>query len=159
MIDKRGFRANVGIVLTNDRGQLFWGQRIGHQNAWQFPQGGVNLNESIEDAMFRELHEELGLTRDDVEILAVTRHWLSYLLPKQYRRYHSRPLCIGQKQRWFLLKLVSDESNIHFDETSSPEFDHWKWVDYWHPFLEVIDFKRQIYKDVLQEFEPLIYRG
>ena len=156
MIDKRGFRANVGIILANDQGKLFWGRRIGALDAWQFPQGGVDQKEDIEQAMYRELWEELGLNPEDVRIVAVNKTWVSYLLPKQYRRYHSKPLCIGQKQRWFLLQLVSGEENICFTRTNSPEFDGCQWVEYWHPLSEVVDFKRQLYKDVLEEFEPVI---
>lgn len=156
MIDKDGLRKNVGIILTNDKGQLFWGRRSDKQNAWQFPQGGMYENETIEEAMYRELYEELGLKPEDVSILGITRRWLRYYLPRHLRRYHSKPLCIGQKQKWFLLKLLSSENNIKLDTSPDQEFDHWKWVSYWQPLQEVIIFKRQVYKLALKEFEKLI---
>ncbi len=107
---------------------------------WQFPQGGVNRGERVEDALFRELEEEIGLERQDVEVLGSTQGWLRYRLPRQY----VRDRCIGQKQRWFLLKLVADESKLRFDSTDTPEFDRWRWSDYWTPVREVVYFKRRV---------------
>ncbi|MDM3870915.1 RNA pyrophosphohydrolase [Porticoccus sp. W117] len=153
MIDKEGFRPNVGIVIANDRGQLLWAKRIG-QNAWQFPQGGVDKGESPEQALYRELYEEVGLRKEDVKLLASTRHWLRYRLPKKYVRKNCKPLCIGQKQKWFLLKLVSDESNICFDCGDKAEFDGWQWVNYWYPVDKVVDFKRDVYRRALRELAP-----
>src|SRR5271155_4060270 len=117
-IDRDGFRANVGIVLMRGSGELFLGGRVGGRG-WQFPQGGGNRGERVEDALFRELNEEIGLVESDVEVLGSTRGWLRYRLPRQY----VRDRCIGQKQRWFLLKLSSDDSSLHFDSTDQPEFD------------------------------------
>jgi len=156
MIDKEGLRANVGIILSNTKGQVFWGKRVGVRNAWQFPQGGINDDEAPEQAMFRELHEELGLEQQDVEILAITDNWITYYLPKYLRRYKSTPLCIGQKQKWFLLKLLSDDDKIDFYHTIKPEFSSYHWVDYWLPTKEVIAFKREVYKSALRELEPYL---
>lgn len=156
MIDADGFRSNVGIVLVNHEDQLFWAKRIGQKNAWQFPQGGINPEESIETALYRELTEEIGLNRDDVEILGSTEEWLHYLLPKRYIRYHSKPVCIGQKQKWFLLRLLADESKLRLDQTPNPEFDLYKWVEYWHPLKDVVSFKRKVYRQVLEEFKILL---
>src|SRR5450432_2806519 len=124
-IDKDGFRANVGIVLTRASGEVF----LGGGGGWQFPQGGVNRGERVEEALFRELKEEIGLEREDVEVLGSTQGWLRYRLPRQY----VRDRCIGQKQRWYLLKLTGDESRLRFDLTNQPEFDRWRWTDYWTP--------------------------
>ncbi len=156
MIDQHGFRLNVGIILTNNQGHVFWGRRIGQADAWQFPQGGIQDYETLQEAMYRELTEELGLEKADVAVLGITRHWLYYRLPKHLRRNYSKPLCVGQKQKWFLLRLLSDENRIRFDLTDSPEFDQWQWVDYWQPIDQVIAFKRQVYKKALEEFAPLI---
>ncbi|MGS2723603.1 RNA pyrophosphohydrolase [Porticoccus sp. GXU_MW_L64] len=153
MIDKEGFRPNVGIVIANDHGQLLWAKRIG-QNAWQFPQGGVDKGESPEQALYRELYEEVGLRKQDVKLLASTRHWLRYRLPKRYVRQNAKPLCIGQKQKWFLLKLVGDESNICFECGDKAEFDGWQWVNYWYPVDKVVDFKRDVYRRALRELAP-----
>ena len=135
----------------NDDGKVFWGKRPGHKDAWQFPQGGVNSYETLKETMYRELHEEIGLTTEDVNILGVTRRWLYYRLPYHLRRHKQKPLCIGQKQKWFLLHLISDDSKIHFDDTSSPEFTAWEWVDYWLPLKQVIFFKQDVYKKALKE--------
>ena len=104
LIDAQGFRANVGIVLIRDAGDVFLGGRSDGRG-WQFPQGGVRQQESPEEALYRELREEVGLEPDDVELLAATRSWLRYRLPGRYVRRRSRPMCIGQKQRWFLLRM------------------------------------------------------
>ena len=155
-IDAEGFRANVGIILTNGSGQLLLAGRIGNRG-WQFPQGGLQHGESPEQAMYRELHEEIGLREADVEILGVTEDWLRYRLPDKYVRRGSKPLCIGQKQRWFLLRLVSDESRLRLDAGETPEFDRWRWVDFWRPINEVIYFKRRVYSMALNELGRHVY--
>ena len=149
-IDADGFRANVGIVLMRDDRQVFLGGRTGGRG-WQFPQGGVLRNEAPEEALYRELKEEIGLERGDVELMAATRSWLRYRLPRQYVRRNSQPACIGQKQRWFLLRLIGPEDRVHFDATSEPEFETWRWVDYWTPVREVIYFKRAVYARALDQ--------
>ncbi|MBV1908247.1 MAG: RNA pyrophosphohydrolase [Kangiellaceae bacterium] len=155
MIDSEGFRSNVGIIVCNDFGNLLWTRRIG-QNSWQFAQGGVDPGESAEQAMFRELNEELGLTKKDVRILGSTKEWLKYRLPNRYIRQGSLPLCIGQKQKWFMLRLTGHESAIHFDATGHPEFDHFMWVNYWYPLRQVIAFKRDVYRQALVELMPCV---
>jgi putative (di)nucleoside polyphosphate hydrolase len=154
VIDRDGFRANVGIVLMGDDGKLFLGRRPGGRG-WQFPQGGMRRGESAEESLFRELHEEVGLKPADVQLLGVTARWLRYRLPARYVRRDQRPLCLGQKQRWFLLRLATDEKGIRFDLTGEPEFDRWRWVDYWQPVKEVIYFKRPVYVRALHELAPL----
>jgi putative (di)nucleoside polyphosphate hydrolase len=150
LIDRDGFRANVGIVLMNDAARLFIARRAGGRG-WQFPQGGMRRGEGAEEALFRELREEVGLRPRDVKLVAQTRRWLRYRLPARYVRADAAVRCIGQKQRWFLLQLTGEESAIHFDSTDTPEFDRWKWVDYWQPVREVIYFKRSVYTRALQE--------
>ena len=155
MIDSEGFRANVGIILTNDQRQVFWARRIG-MDAWQFPQGGIKKNESPKTAMYRELKEEIGLEPEHVELINSTDDWLRYRLPKRYIRQNKGPLCIGQKQIWYLLKLTADETYLDLSYTSEPEFDSWKWVDFWRPVEEVISFKRQVYQQALKQLQPFI---
>lgn len=156
MIDSEGFRANVGIVLSNDAGQVFWAKRVG-QDAWQFPQGGIKANETAESAMYRELKEEVGLSAEHVEIIGCTNDWLKYWLPEKFIRHNSMPLCIGQKQIWYLLKLVADETNVNLGYSRKPEFEHWEWIDYWSPASKVIDFKRNVYQQALNEFAPFLF--
>ena len=156
MIDSEGFRANVGIILCNERGQLFWAKRI-RQRSWQFPQGGIQPNETPEQAMFRELAEEVGLEPQHVEIIGCTKGWLRYRLPQRLIRRHNKPTCIGQKQVWFLLRMIGSEQDVRLDLTDQPEFDHWCWVDYWYPLRAVVPFKRQVYHRALKELAPLLF--
>lgn len=148
-IDREGFRANVGIILMGPGGGLFWAGRAG-RTGWQFPQGGINRDETPEQAMYRELEEEIGLLPADVEILGSTRPWLRYRLPKRFIR-NSEPLCIGQKQIWFLLRLVNEGEPFCLDKTEKPEFDRWRWIDYWEPVREVVFFKRVVYARALDQ--------
>lgn len=155
-IDSDGFRANVGIILSNESNQLLLAGRIGSKG-WQFPQGGMLQGESVEEAMYRELREEVGLTASDVAVLGVTEKWLRYRLPKKYLRHRSKPLCIGQKQRWFALRLLCPEDRLCLDISDAPEFDRWRWVDFWRPVNEVIYFKRRVYARALHELGPCLY--
>ena len=151
MIDKDGFRPNVGIVLANDQGQVLWARRVGGRDAWQFPQGGINRGESPEQALYRELEEEVGLSPESVEVLGVTRGWLRYRLPKRFVRKGQKPLCIGQKQKWFLLRMLDEDNAVRLDLNGKPEFDHWQWVSYWYPLNQVISFKREVYRRAMKE--------
>ena len=156
MIDEAGFRANVGIILSNDRSEVLWARRCNNSRAWQFPQGGIQEGETPEQAMYRELHEELGLYPEDVKCLGVTQGWHSYLLPEQFIRKNTLPLCIGQKQKWFLLRLLSDDTHIQLDRFEKPEFNQWRWVDYSLPVTEVVEFKREVYRAAMQELEAFL---
>ncbi len=151
MIDSKGYRANVGIVVCNASGQVLWARRVGGADAWQFPQGGIDHNETPEQAMYRELKEEVGLSSDQVEVLAVTPGWLRYRLPKQYIRENQTPVCIGQKQKWFLLQLLADDQAVSLSNNHIVEFDHWRWVSYWYPVNQVVEFKRDVYRRALKE--------
>ena len=155
MIDSKGYRPNVGIILCNDQGRLFWAKRAG-LDSWQFPQGGIKPNEDPEQAMFRELWEETGLHAEHVEIIGRTRYWLRYQLPDRYIRKKSLPLCIGQKQIWFILRLVTLESNVRFDCADRPEFDGWRWVDFWEPLKDVVYFKRKVYRKAMSELGEML---
>ncbi len=155
MIDSKGYRSNVGIILCNDDGRVFWAKRKG-VNSWQFPQGGIDCDEDPETAMFRELWEETGLSEQHVQILGRTRYWLRYKLPEKYIRKKSLPLCVGQKQIWFILRLVTKEDVVRFDCGEKPEFDGWKWVDFWEPLSDVIYFKRKVYKKAMTELGTIL---
>ena len=163
MLDREGYRPNVGIVLLNGRNEVFWGKRVG-QHSWQFPQGGIQHGESPEQAMYRELHEEVGLLPEHVQIVRRTRDWLRYDVPEEYlRRQHAtrvhRTAYRGQKQIWFLLRLVGLDSDIQLRASDHPEFDAWRWVPFWIQLDGVIDFKREVYELALSELARYLSRG
>ena len=155
MIDSKGYRENVGIILSNPDGQVFFAKRCG-QDAWQFPQGGIDENESPVEAMYRELEEETGLLKSHVEVIGQTDDWLRYSIPRHLQRKRSKPLCVGQKQIWFCLKLIGDEAHVNLKSGSKPEFDRWRWVNYWEPLEEIVFFKRKVYKQALTELEKFV---
>lgn len=157
MIDPDGFRPNVGVILMRDDGRLFWARRVA-RDGWQFPQGGMNTDETPIEAMYRELSEEVGLEPADVEVLGTTPGWLRYRLPRRCVRSTQRPQCIGQKQVWFLLRMRCEDSRVRFDTTDSPEFSEFRWVDFWYPHAHVVSFKREVYLKALSLFAPIANR-
>jgi putative (di)nucleoside polyphosphate hydrolase len=157
MLDRDGFRPNVGIILLNQRSQVFWGKRI-RTHSWQFPQGGIDRGENPEQAMFRELHEEVGLFPQHVQVLARTRDWLRYEVPDRFIRRDARGHYKGQKQIWFLLQLVGHDWDLNLRATDHPEFDAWRWNDYWVPLDVVVEFKRGVYEMALSELARFVPR-
>lgn len=158
MLDRDGFRPNVGIILLNQRNQVFWGKRI-RTHSWQFPQGGIDRGETPEQAMFRELHEEVGLMPNHVRVVARTRDWLRYEVPDRYIRRDARGHYKGQKQIWFLLQLVGHDWDLNLRATDHPEFDAWRWNDYWVPLDVVVEFKRGVYEMALTELSRFVPRS
>ncbi|MBI2313295.1 MAG: RNA pyrophosphohydrolase [Betaproteobacteria bacterium] len=155
MIDRDGYRPNVGIVLVNAKNEVFWGKRI-RQDSWQFPQGGIKSGETPEQAMYRELKEEVGLTASHVRILGRTREWLRYDVPSQWIRREWRGSYRGQKQIWYLLRLVGRDCDVKLRASDHPEFDAWRWSDYWVPLESVIEFKRDVYQQALKELHRFL---
>lgn len=158
MLDREGFRPNVGIILLNQRNQVFWGKRI-RSHSWQFPQGGIDRGETPEQAMYRELHEEVGLMPEHVSIVARTRDWLRYEVPDRYIRRDARGHYKGQKQIWYLLRLVAQDWCLNLRASTHPEFDAWRWHDYWVPLDVVVEFKRGVYELALTELARYLPRN
>jgi len=150
MIDRDGYRPNVGIIICNANNQVFWGKRI-REHSWQFPQGGIKQGESPEEAMYRELMEEVGLRPDHVKILGRTRDWLRYDVPNNWIKREWRGSYKGQKQIWFLLRMVGRDCDVSLRASTHPEFDAWRWSEYWVPMDNVIEFKRDVYRLALNE--------
>lgn len=151
VIDEKGLRSNVGIILINRKKEVFIGKRF-HHKSWQFPQGGVDEGESAISTLYRELHEEIGLKINQVKIIDATPSWLTYYLPDRYIR-KSKPRCIGQKQKWFLLELTGKISDINLRLSKKPEFDSWKWIKHTEPSKIVIDFKQEVYQNAFEYFK------
>jgi putative (di)nucleoside polyphosphate hydrolase len=158
MLDRDGFRPNVGIILLNQKNQVFWGKRI-RTHSWQFPQGGIDRGENPEQAMYRELHEEVGLRPEHVQIVARTRDWLRYEVPDRFIKREARGHYRGQKQIWFLLQLIGNDWDLNLRATDHPEFDAWRWNDYWVPLDLVVEFKRGVYKMALNELSRYLPVG
>jgi putative (di)nucleoside polyphosphate hydrolase len=155
MLDEQGYRPNVGIVLLNANNQVFWGKRI-RQHSWQFPQGGIDPGETPEQAMYRELWEEVGLQQEHVQLIGRTKDWLRYHVPEQWVRREWRGTYKGQKQIWFALRLLAKDHAVNLRATHKPEFDAWRWADYWVDLDSVIEFKRDVYDKALIELHPII---
>ncbi len=181
-----GYRPNVGIIICNRKGEVFWARRI-NDDGWQFPQGGVGRNEGLIDAMYRELEEETGLASDQVKIVAHTKQWLTYDLPPRLLRNQRRRSPTGtrsgrggknsknsngakdsekrvsfkgQKQVWFLVELIGDDSMVDLKAgPEQPEFDDWRWVDREHAISNIVDFKRVVYQQAMNELEPFLPNG
>jgi putative (di)nucleoside polyphosphate hydrolase len=152
VIDSDGYRPNVGIILANQSGQVLWARRIG-QDAWQFPQGGIDNKETPEQALYRELKEEIGLSQNSVKVVACTQGWLRYKLPRRLLRQGGSSF-VGQKQKWFLLKMLDPDEAVRVNQSKSPEFDLWRWVSYWYPLGQVVSFKRDVYRRAMKELVP-----
>jgi len=157
MLDREGYRPNVGIILCNSRNEVFWGKRV-KEHSWQFPQGGIKHGETPVQAMYRELQEEVGLLPDHVRILGRTRNWLRYEVPSQWIRREWRGNYRGQKQIWFLLRLVGRDCDVCLRASDKPEFDAWRWHDYWVPLEAIVDFKRDVYQQALTELSRYVFR-
>ena len=157
MLDEHGYRPNVGIILINDRRQVFWGKRV-REHSWQFPQGGIKAGEDPEQAMFRELEEETGLKPHHVEIIGRTQDWLRYDVPDRWVRREWRGHYRGQKQIWFLLRMLGQDSDVTLKcDFEKPEFDAWRWHDFWIPLESVIEFKRGVYQSALAELSRFVF--
>jgi putative (di)nucleoside polyphosphate hydrolase len=157
MLDREGFRPNVGIILLNTQNEVWWGKRV-REHSWQFPQGGIKFGETPEQAMFRELEEEVGLRSEHVRVIGRTRDWLRYEVPDHFIKREIRGHYRGQKQIWFLLRMVGRDCDVNLRMTDHPEFDAWRWHDYWVPLDVVIEFKRDVYQRALQELSRYLTR-
>ena len=150
---KTGYRLNVAMIVLNKENKSLFCKRRNTDN-WQFPQGGVDEDETIESAMFRELNEEVGLNEENVEIKAVTTNLIYYDIPKNIRSRVLGRKFKGQAQKEFLLKLISGE--IDLNKENIPEFYKYTWVPFWYPLNQVVDFKKEAYRNALIEFKNQI---
>ncbi len=155
MLDREGYRPNVGIILLNHQNEVWWGKRV-REHSWQFPQGGIKHGETPEQAMYRELEEEVGLRAEHVKIIGRTRDWLRYDVPDHFIKREVRGHYRGQKQIWFLLRMIGRDTDVNLRMSEHPEFDAWRWHEYWVPLDVVIEFKRDVYLKALQELSRFL---
>lgn len=151
------YRSAIGIVIANQWNEVLVGRRIDMENQWQFPQGGINPNEQPQHAVLRELKEETGIQQDSVEILCHTRESLKYDYPQSVvRKLNAMKTWryVGQEVQFFLLRYLSTDQQIDVHNVPKPEFDAWKWVNFWEPLNFIVEFKRESYRRALTELAP-----
>ena len=154
MSGQEEYRSNVAIIIVNQFGKVLWCQRKEH-DGWQFPQGGIDKGETPREAVLRETREEVGLDSNDINIVYECEKWFKYDVPKVKKSYYfKRNIFKGQKQKWFLAKLLSDDNKINLRANTPVEFDEWVWANYWYPLHSVIAFKKEIYKKALLTILP-----
>ena len=152
---KEGYRPNVAMVVLNSKNKVLICRRT-NTKTWQFPQGGVDNNENLEKAMYRELLEEVGLRKDDVQYIGESDDTIIYDIPKTIRSKVLGGKFKGQEQKWFLLRIKNDDHEIRLDYETFPEFDTFEWVSFWQPIDRIVDFKREAYRKALSELRFLI---
>ena len=162
MSSQEEYRPCVAAVIVGPKNKVLWCQRIDH-DGWQFPQGGIDQGESPLEAVLRETKEEVGLEEQDIEIIFETKDWFKYDVPRDKRpKYFRRNVYKGQKQKWFLARLLSDDTKINLHASRPIEFDDWVWSSYWYPLETVVPFKKEVYRQalihLLPEYNKLISR-
>ncbi|MBT8472699.1 MAG: RNA pyrophosphohydrolase [Marinicaulis sp.] len=152
------YRPNVGIVLFNKKGEVWFGRRISDfvddadkapPFCWQMPQGGVDKGEGIIDAAYRELKEETGVT--SARLLALSTGWLAYDFPREYKKKKWR----GQRQKWAAMLFEGDDAEIRIDNDDHQEFDAWRWGALEDAPPLIVPFKRSVYEELVAAFRPL----
>ena len=150
------YRSGVGIMLINRDKEIFVGKRIdNHSDAWQMPQGGIDVGEDEDLALFRELKEETGISAGDVKILQKSRGHYYYNLPYNLQKKFWGGKYLGQKQRWYLAEFIGDENLINV-QTEDPEFSEWKWISKEKIINAIVGFKRVLYADLIAEFSKFL---
>ena len=153
--NNEGYRPNVAMVVINSTNKVLICRRK-NTRTWQFPQGGIDNGEDIKKAMYRELSEEVGLSKADVSLVGESEGTITYDIPKTIRSKVLGGKFKGQEQKWFLLKLKKDNNEIKLDNEAFPEFDEYEWVSFWQPLNRIVDFKREAYREALSELRFLI---
>ena len=152
------YRPCVGVMLVNVHGKAFVGKRIDNKEGdwWQMPQGGVDPGEDLDEAMRRELKEEVGAERKHVEIISRLPDELYYDLPPELVGTLWGGKYLGQRQTWYLARFTGEDGDIDLAADKHPEFCEWKWVD---PELLpelIVPFKREVYATIVARFRDRI---
>ena len=144
-------RPCVGVVIVNNDKKVFVGKRVMKKGVkdeyWQMPQGGIDAGEEPEEALKRELMEEIGAKPEHLDVIAVSKNWYSYHIPKKFQKRHFA----SQAQKWFLVKFTGKDEDLDVKQLK-PEFSEWKWEDFKKVPKLVIDFKKDVYKQIFKDF-------
>jgi len=150
------YRKCVGIMILNDNNEILVGRRLDHPSGfWQMPQGGIDDNENPEEAVWREMMEEIGT--NNAELIKMSSQWINYKIPQDtLDRLPWGKKYVGQTQKWFVFRFTGQESDINV-ETENPEFSEWKWAKLNSLVDNIVPFKRDVYKKILEEFKDIFY--
>ena len=152
---KEGYRPNVAMVVVNSKNKVLICRRRNTQT-WQFPQGGIDSDEDITEAMYRELFEEVGLSKKDIDVLGESKGTITYDIPLTLRSMVLGGKFKGQVQKWFLARIKNDDFKINLENEAFPEFEEYEWVSYWRPLDRIIDFKKEAYRLALTELRYML---
>ena len=152
---QRQYRRCVGMMILNNKNEILVGRRIDHPSGyWQMPQGGIDLNENPEEAVWREMMEEIGTNK--AKLIQISDHWLNYDIPKDtLEKLPWGKTYVGQTQKWFVFRFTGQDSDINVS-TENPEFSEWKWSKYESLVNNIVPFKREIYKRIINEFKNIL---
>jgi putative (di)nucleoside polyphosphate hydrolase len=145
------YRSGVGIVVLNKDKKIFVGKRIDNNtDAWQMPQGGIDAGEDENKAMYRELKEETNIS--NIKLITKSSGYFYYNLPYNLQKKFWGGKYLGQKQKWYLVEYLGEDSDININ-TEHPEFSEWKWVTKDQINNIIVSFKKELYRDIIKEFE------
>lgn len=150
------YRNGIGIILINSNKKIFVGKRIDNQSdAWQMPQGGIDVGEDEDLAMYRELLEETGIKSENVKLIKKSNRYFYYNLPYKLQKKFWGGKYLGQKQRWYLVRFVGTDQDVNIS-SHEPEFSEWKWVNSDDLLNLIVSFKRKLYQELITEFSEFL---
>ena len=152
----KDYRPNVGMMIINQKKEIFVGKRIDHpSNFWQMPQGGIDAQEIPSIAALREMDEEVGIKKNKVDLLTESKYWYYYSIPSDLAKTLWKGKYKGQRQKWFLYKFKGTDKDINI-HTDHPEFSDYKWVTKDFLVPNIVPFKKKIYEKLLLEFKDYL---
>ena len=154
--NSKDYRPNVGMMIINQKKEIFVGKRIDHpSNFWQMPQGGIDAQEIPSIAALREMEEEVGIKKNKVDLLTESKDWYYYSIPSDLAKTLWKGKYKGQRQKWFLYKFKGTDKDVNI-HTEHPEFSDYKWVTKDFLVPNIVPFKKKIYEKLLLEFKDYL---